>query len=135
MSSVTSAYLRTIFSDHIEPLNLIIKYLTLYINRWFHGFLTSEEAERLLELQQIGTYLIRFSRSQMGSFALAFVDGTRRINHTLIHFCPPNGYSINENDAQGESNRVFNNLESLIRHYNYILKNPFNSTITRERYY
>eukprot|EP00029_Vermamoeba_vermiformis_P002196 TRINITY_DN1257_c0_g1_i1.p1 TRINITY_DN1257_c0_g1~~TRINITY_DN1257_c0_g1_i1.p1 ORF type:complete len:1506 (+),score=435.23 TRINITY_DN1257_c0_g1_i1:22-4518(+) len=117
------------FKDSIQNLRNVVN------NRWFHGFLTSEEAERLLELQQIGTYLIRFSRSQMGSFALAFVDGTRRINHTLIHFCPPNGYSINENDAQGESNRVFNNLESLIRHYNYILKNPFNSTITRESWF
>jgi hypothetical protein len=117
------------FKDSIQNLRNVVN------NRWFHGFLTSEEAERLLELQQIGTYLIRFSRSQMGSFALAFVDGTRRINHTLIHFCPPNGYSINENDAQGESNRVFNNLEALIRHYNYILKNPFNSTITRESWF
>lgn len=50
---------------------------------WFHGFLTSREAELLLEDQPIGTFLIRFSRSSGGSFALAFVQEHRKILHIL----------------------------------------------------
>lgn len=34
--------------------------------RWFYGFLSSEEAARLLEGQSPGTFLLRFSRSRPG---------------------------------------------------------------------
>lgn len=50
---------------------------------WFHGFLTSREAELLLEDQWPGTFLIRFSRSSGGSFALAFVQDAGNILHIL----------------------------------------------------
>jgi len=40
---------------------------------WFHGFLTHRETELLLEKEEIGTFLVRFSESRPGAFTLAFV--------------------------------------------------------------
>jgi hypothetical protein len=37
---------------------------------WFHGFLTNDEADRLLEPCEVGTFLVRFSKSTPGSFAI-----------------------------------------------------------------
>ena len=52
--------------------------------RWFHGFLSSEEAERLIYLQPKGTYLVRFSQSSPGSFAIAYVDDDGSCVHALV---------------------------------------------------
>jgi len=40
---------------------------------WFHGFLTHRETELLLEKEEIGAFLVRFSESRPGAFTLAFV--------------------------------------------------------------
>lgn len=52
---------------------------------WFHGFLSSTEAEKLLEAQPPGTFLIRFSKSKAGSFAIAYVEGPKATSIRL-HF-------------------------------------------------
>ncbi len=41
--------------------------------QYFHGFLSFAEAEELLKGKAIGTYLLRFSRSEPGSLVVAFV--------------------------------------------------------------
>ena len=63
-----------------------VRFWFVFINiyRWFHGFLSSVEAERLLERQPVGTYLIRFSKSRSGSFAIGYVDANNRSNGTLF---------------------------------------------------
>jgi hypothetical protein len=104
-------------------------------NKWFHGFLSSEEADKLLDAQPIGTFLVRFSRSNNGAYALAYVDPNGKVAHSLVRFCPPNGYSITENDEQNESNRVFSSLDALIKNYSYILKTPFLSSLSRENWF
>ena len=40
--------------------------------RFFHGFLTYKEAKHLLKDKIVGTYLMRFSKSQPGSLVLAY---------------------------------------------------------------
>jgi hypothetical protein len=47
--------------------------------RWFHGFLSNAEAERLLEPCEVGTFLVRFSRSDPGSFAINLKSADRPI--------------------------------------------------------
>ena len=62
---------------------------TLSRCRWFHGFLTYSETVDLLSDKPVGTYLMRFSKSQPGSMVLAFrVDGMKnsrgKVQQSLI---------------------------------------------------
>jgi hypothetical protein len=134
MTSSLSIHVILSFIIFFSHLLTCLVWIELHDWRWFHGFLSSEEVDRLLDSQPIGTYLVRFSRSNNGSYAIAFVDQNRRVSHSLVRYCPPNGYSIIESDDSGESNKVFNSLEALIKNYSYVLKTPFISTLSREPY-
>lgn len=47
-----------------------------------------------------GTFLVRFSKSKPGSFALAFIkDG--RVRHILVESNMPEGFRISEQDTSG----------------------------------
>jgi hypothetical protein len=60
-----------------SPIEQLVNVLS---SPWFHGFLSSNEAEKLLEKHLPGTFLIRFSKSKAGSFALAYIDSTNPRN-------------------------------------------------------
>lgn len=119
---------------------------------WFHGFLTSREAELLLEDQPPGTFLIRFSRSSGGSFALAFVQKPRKILHILstatlflviavrisvlivelsVQSRMPRGFKIEEEES--ENAKYFISLHEIVDHYSVFLQKPFTSELPRER--
>jgi hypothetical protein len=104
--------------------------------RWFHGFLSSIEAERFLERQPPGTFLIRFSKSKPGSFAIAYVDANNRnaVTHTLITCAPPSGFKIEEAYNRSAKGRLFVTLNEIVEFYSYILKIPFRSDLSRQRY-
>lgn len=49
------------------------------------GFVTSHEATKLLENAPMpGAYLVRFSKSKPGTFAVTYVDDKRKVKHMLI---------------------------------------------------
>lgn len=103
-------------------------------HRWFHGFLSSEESAKFLELQPSGSFLLRFSKSKPGSFALAYVDKDKNIGHSLIQYTPA-GFSIHENSQQQDRNRVFDKLDRLVEHYSFILKVPLDTTLSRQGWF
>jgi serine/threonine protein phosphatase PrpC len=96
----------------------------LYKQKWFHDFLSVEEVHRLLTDQPPGTFLVRFSRSHSNSFALEYVSG--KVLTVLIRNDMPNGVYIKE---ENNVEKMFPNLDSLIKHYSDILKIPFQSDI------
>jgi len=53
---------------------------------WFHSYLSSEEAVRLLRDTEEGTYLVRFSKSKPGNFAIALraTSSTTPVKHARI---------------------------------------------------
>jgi hypothetical protein len=51
------------------------KVRSVMIQEWFHGFLTNAEAQKLLEPCEHGTFLVRFSKSDPGSFAINYKSG------------------------------------------------------------
>ncbi len=73
-SSFISFLLLLLFSDHIS---------LGCSNSWFHGDVSSQEAQELLSGQPEGTFLIRFS-SQPGCFAASYVAAHNEIKHALI---------------------------------------------------
>jgi hypothetical protein len=96
--------------------------------------LSSEESAKFLELQPSGTFLLRFSKSKAGSFALAYVDKDKNIGHSLIQYTP-SGFSIHENSQQTDRNRVFDKLDRLVEHYSFILKTPLDTTLSRQPWF
>jgi len=53
--------------------------------RLLAGFMPAMEANALLENKVSGTFLIRFSKTKPGSFAVTFVDYTKLIKHVLLY--------------------------------------------------
>jgi hypothetical protein len=51
---------------------------------WFHWHLTSAEAARLLANQASGTFLVRFSKSKVGSFAIAVKGADGEVKHARV---------------------------------------------------
>ena len=83
----------------------------------------------LLRDQPPTTFLIRFSSTQAGSFALAFrIDDTT--SHILIDSNGPKGFSVQEQEAQGK--RFFENLHQIVDYYSGLLQIPYNQDFVFE---
>jgi len=58
------------------------------------GFVPAVEANLLLEGKRDGTFLIRCSKTQPGSFAVTFVDSMQKVKHCLLYHVHPQGLSL-----------------------------------------
>jgi hypothetical protein len=87
---------------------------------WFYHFLSQKEAKHLLYGEKVGTYLVRFSKSRPGSFALEFVYKTR-VQSVIVESCMPEGLKIRE---QGELERVFQDIYGILSKYQKLLVHP-----------
>jgi len=58
------------------------------------GFVPAFEANLLLEGKREGTFLIRCSKTQPGSFAVTFVDNMGKIKHCLLYAVVPSGLTL-----------------------------------------
>jgi hypothetical protein len=98
---------------------------------WFHGFLSNAEAERLLEPCEVGTFLVRFSRSDPGSFAINLKSATGSIGIKVD--TTPNGFVVKE----GNSNtlRTFPSVPSIIQNYSSLLQTPFKEKIVTKPWF
>jgi hypothetical protein len=71
--------------------------LTMVVGgRYLAGFVSAVEATLVLEHMQVGTFLIRMSKSQPTAFAVAFVAAPDRLKHTLLHHVPPAGLTLRQ---------------------------------------
>eukprot|EP01119_Soliformovum_irregulare_P014015 TRINITY_DN3784_c0_g2_i3.p1 TRINITY_DN3784_c0_g2~~TRINITY_DN3784_c0_g2_i3.p1 ORF type:complete len:1027 (+),score=315.72 TRINITY_DN3784_c0_g2_i3:409-3489(+) len=135
-NSSTGFVSQTKFSEFLKgfgPLSECIQNLkSVLAEPWFQGYLTNREADLLLRNEPEGSYLIRFSKSKPGSFALAFKSKTI-VQHILIQSMKPKPYQIPENNSR--SVREFPTLNDIIRHYHYVLKYPFTSSLPREKWF
>jgi len=84
-------------------------------NRAFFGLMTFEEAEELLNIQPVGTYLLRLSHSSPGWFVIAYVAATRKVLQLKVALKP---------DGLFESGKkLFATLSEVINSYSNFLKN------------
>jgi hypothetical protein len=51
---------------------------------WFHGDISTQEAENRLMLKEVGTFLVRFSTSAPGAFTISKVAMNGQIHHQRI---------------------------------------------------
>jgi hypothetical protein len=60
------------------------------------GYTSSVEANALLRGREPGSYLVRFSKSNPGAFAVTFVDSKHRTKHCLLYCAKPSGITLKE---------------------------------------
>jgi len=66
---------------------------------WFHGNLSSQDAEKKLSKQKKGTFLVRFSAREPGSYALSAVSQGGRMKHYRVYHKPGIQYMIGETEC------------------------------------
>eukprot|EP01121_Diplochlamys_sp_Union-15-3_P011101 TRINITY_DN3183_c0_g1_i1.p1 TRINITY_DN3183_c0_g1~~TRINITY_DN3183_c0_g1_i1.p1 ORF type:complete len:397 (-),score=35.19 TRINITY_DN3183_c0_g1_i1:10-1200(-) len=90
------------------------------------GFVPASEATVLLNSNVEGSFLIRFSKTQLGSFAVTFVDSPRQIKHCLLHCVETGGLTLKTPPA------VYPNLIKFVEAHSEKLKYPFISTSLKQ---
>jgi len=58
------------------------------------GFCPALEADNMLNGKSVGTYLIRFSKTRVGSYAITFVDAKGKVKHCLLYSVQPAGVTL-----------------------------------------
>ncbi|XP_044128301.1 SH2 domain-containing protein 2A isoform X1 [Bufo gargarizans] len=89
---------------------------------WFHGFITRNRAEEILQDKQLGCFLIRFCESRVG-FVLSY-RGTERCRHFIINQLEDERYVI-----EGEKS-VHPSLQDLVSHYCRFPVEPYKEMLT-----
>jgi hypothetical protein len=95
---------------------------------WFHGFLTNDEAERLLEPCDAGTFLVRFSHSTPGSFA---VNVKAQQNISIKIETTKEGFAVKED----ENYRVFPSISKIVLNYSSFLRTPYTEKLAHEPWF
>lgn len=95
---------------------------------WFHGFLSRDDATKLLEVEPKGTFMVRFSSTKPGSFSLAHTMDNLVVNHVIVH-TRDNGFAIREDSSK---EKLFPTVSHLIEAYSAILIKPYSQRFPRE---
>lgn len=90
---------------------------------WFHGFITRREAERLLEPQPQGCYLVRFSESAV-TFVLTYRSQACCRHFLLAQLTDGRHVVLGEDSAHAR-------LQDLLRHYTAYPLSPYGETLTQ----
>jgi len=82
-------FIGPISTDMIGRISHLVK------KQWFHGLLSREESEALLNEAKVGQYLFRFSSSEPGGYSLS-MRGSRGCKHFKIQHTIDMGFFINK---------------------------------------
>jgi len=88
------------------------------------GFVPAVEANLLLEGKKEGTYLVRCSKTQPGSFAVTFVDNMQKVKHCLLYNVLPNGLTLKNPPT------VYNSITEFAQAHMNKLKHPLGNKWT-----
>jgi hypothetical protein len=76
------------------------------------GFVPAVEANLLLEGKREGTFLIRCSKTQPGSFAVTFVDQSLKVKHCLLYSVTPTGLTLKNPPTVYQSLKEFSDAHT-----------------------
>jgi len=113
----------------VDYYNVFLQYplaSELPFESWFEGDYSGTEATEVLSGHKQGAFLVRFSTSNPGDYAVSFVTAEGQASHSLIEHqnVPNGGYRI-------ENSLVFNTLKEVVGYYSVTLQHPL-KTITNE---
>jgi len=109
--------------------NCIINMKLVLREKWFYGFLSLNDSERILKDKNFGTFLVRF-RKNLGSFGLDFV-GRDKLYHISIQSCNP-GFSVHE--TANQTNKKFGNVHDVVKAYSVLL-NPCSNILPFQKWF
>lgn len=92
-----SVYEFEVFALSFGPLTgCINRVLTAFDSGVLAGYISSFEANAALAGKGPGSYLVRFSKSNPGAFAVTFVDSKSRVKHCLLYNARPHGVTLKD---------------------------------------
>jgi serine/threonine protein kinase len=97
------------FGPLVDPVHGVImlpKIRMLLSKRWFHGDLSTRDAEVRLVGKGVGAFLVRFSTFAAGTFTLSRVSKDGSLNHQRILYQPGTGFLLH--------NRAYPSLDVLL---------------------
>ena len=98
----------------VETLDGILdRVVNLLKKSWFHGEISSQEAETLLGKEKKGTFLVRFSARDPGSYAITTVSSSQKIKHFRVYHKPGLKYLIGKTECDS--------LEDIINKYHKVI--------------
>ncbi|PRP83228.1 hypothetical protein PROFUN_09440 [Planoprotostelium fungivorum] len=92
---------------------------TLFQFNWFHGYLSTKEAEFLLKPQPQGTFLVRFSKASCDAIVISchlYSSSNEPIVHTSVTKAGPNVGFVVEDASRGR--QEFPTLLGVVQRYN-----------------
>lgn len=89
----------------VDPISFIFESFC----RFFHGEISSAEAEKLIAPEKKGTFLLRFSARDAGCYALTVQAAKGGLKHYRIQHTPGGRYAIGKVECSS--------LDSLIKRY------------------
>jgi len=101
---------------------------------WFFGFVSSNESKKFLETQSVGTFLIRFSGTVLGTFVLDYVNEQDHIRSVRLKGHPEGGFVAK---VEGGKEKGFKTLHELVDTYQKlgVLITPFSSTLPEKPWF
>lgn len=75
---------------------LIARAEEVFFFEGFHGFVSREKAERILQSKPPKSYIIRLSDSSAGVFILSYVDSKRATRHRLLNQVDKQGFMVEQ---------------------------------------
>jgi len=98
----------------VTPLVTLLPY-----EKWFQGDLTSQESNELLFGQEAGTFLLRFSSSFEGAYAVSVIDDGRKLRNLLIQKNEQGKWQLSS-----EKGPSYTSIEELINKNSGLLRKP-----------
>jgi len=83
----------------MQDLSILDAVEDLLKKSWFHGDISSQDAEKKLTAQKKGTFLIRFSAREPGNYAVSVVSQGGRLKHYRVYHKPGINYMIGDTEC------------------------------------
>jgi len=79
---------------------IIEKVMELELKAWFHGKISGKEAESKVKAQTPGTFLLRFSATEYGSYAITVLTAINNPKHFRILHKPGQNYIVGKTECK-----------------------------------
>lgn len=122
---------------------LVLHFFLISYFRWFYGFISAKQAEKLLKGNPAFTFLIRFSQNKPGNIVITCINSTENncdrklsvtqdFSHITVEATSFKELRVLETEKNSETIKTFLNFENIIEHYSLLLKIPLSPAVSNQ---